>query len=321
MSAAAQREESSLEPIRGEGLVDAPDGITHVPAGLIAAPSHAASAPALRQMAAERVAAHRNRRASLTPSREPVQRTAHAGSPGTGPIARPSVRDAVAARYRQSPSYQEFLAVEAERALQKAQAEAEVAARNALAVAEAQRQLLDEIEHWNQPDPSAQAAAQPIDQPLFIVEPFDARVETQPAALAAPAPAHKTTRPARRSSTPEAQPTIPTPLTVQLYADLPQSQLAPPPAGSARFDSEELEELVELDGEIAFRLAPEFEEHHIETLPIQANIIEFPRQLVATRKARPRLAEGPLREDGTPEPQQAPSRYSTPTSTSHRRPP
>ncbi len=38
-------------------------------------------------------------------------------------------------------------------------------------------------------------------------------------------------------------------------------------------------------------------------IDIPANLIEFPRQLVAPRKARPRLAEGPLREeaDETPE--------------------
>jgi len=32
-------------------------------------------------------------------------------------------------------------------------------------------------------------------------------------------------------------------------------------------------------------------------MPLPANLIEFPRQLVAPRKARPRLAEGPLRDD------------------------
>ena len=30
--------------------------------------------------------------------------------------------------------------------------------------------------------------------------------------------------------------------------------------------------------------------------PIHANLIEFPREIVATRKVRPRLAEGPLGE-------------------------
>ena len=38
---------------------------------------------------------------------------------------------------------------------------------------------------------------------------------------------------------------------------------------------------------------------------IPANLIEFPRQLVAARKARPRLAEGPLREDSDLAPENA----------------
>lgn len=41
----------------------------------------------------------------------------------------------------------------------------------------------------------------------------------------------------------------------------------------------------------------------MESQPIPGNLIEFPRQLVAPRKARPRLAEGPLREDAPVEPQ------------------
>src|SRR5271163_3607144 len=31
--------------------------------------------------------------------------------------------------------------------------------------------------------------------------------------------------------------------------------------------------------------------------PLPAKLLEFPRELIATRKARPRLAEGPLREE------------------------
>jgi uncharacterized RDD family membrane protein YckC len=56
-----------------------------------------------------------------------------------------------------------------------------------------------------------------------------------------------------------------------------------------------------LDEEIAFRQSPVFEEPAGPPMPLPANLIEFPRQLVASRKARPRLAEGPLRdgEDAT----------------------
>ncbi|QNI31479.1 RDD family protein [Alloacidobacterium dinghuense] len=39
----------------------------------------------------------------------------------------------------------------------------------------------------------------------------------------------------------------------------------------------------------------------IPTQPLPAKLIEFPRELIATRKARPRLAEGPLREEAAPD--------------------
>jgi uncharacterized RDD family membrane protein YckC len=214
----------------------------------------------MRQLAAEKLAAHRNRRAQNQQAQilqdrideqtaVRLQARRDRGHDENHPAAT-RVRDAVAARYQQTVTYQQFLAAEAERALQQARAEAEVAARNAIAVAEAQRQLLADIEHWNRP---------------------------------------------------EVQPVL---LKVQLFADIPPSPLAPaftnaiPQHRHAVSDA-----MAELDQEIAFRLAPEFQNHVLETSPIQANIIEFPRQLVASRKARPRLAEGPLREDGTPEPQ------------------
>ncbi len=40
-------------------------------------------------------------------------------------------------------------------------------------------------------------------------------------------------------------------------------------------------------------------------VPLPANLIEFPRQLVAARRARPRLAEGPLREEADASPERA----------------
>ncbi len=39
------------------------------------------------------------------------------------------------------------------------------------------------------------------------------------------------------------------------------------------------------------------EEQPSPVQPLPANLLEFPRQLIAARKARPRLAEGPLREE------------------------
>jgi uncharacterized RDD family membrane protein YckC len=57
-----------------------------------------------------------------------------------------------------------------------------------------------------------------------------------------------------------------------------------------------------LDEEIAFRHSPVFEEPAGPPMPLPANLIEFPRQLVAPRKARPRYAEGPLRAAAGPAP-------------------
>src|SRR5207237_2939141 len=53
---------------------------------------------------------------------------------------------AVAERYKNSQSYRAFLAAEAERAVQQAQAAAEVAALNAQALAAAQQSLLDALD-------------------------------------------------------------------------------------------------------------------------------------------------------------------------------
>lgn len=266
MSSAAQREDRPEQdaPL-GQVLGNGTDG-----------------AVALRQIAAERLAAHRQRRAVADAPqghRDQITGQAAAAFASRGRSGVSRVRDAVAARYQESPSYREFLAAEAERALQQARAEAEVAARNAVAVEQAQRQLMEEIEQWNQPVAGPVAV-----EPLPAVEPETVAVQ-------------------RRRAVVETEPTR---LKVQLYSDLPPALGVGP---IALRDNAVVEpnhangELEELDQEIAFRLAPEFQSFAVETQPIQANIIEFPRQLVASRKARPRLAEGPLREDGTPEPQ------------------
>jgi uncharacterized RDD family membrane protein YckC len=257
----------------------------HEPQDLLATGTEGAP---VRQLAAERLAAHRSRRAqSQAQSQQAAalaaqldaQTAVRQQARRSQPASR--VRDAVAERYKQSPSYQEFLAAEAERALQQARAEAEIAARNAIAVAEAQRQLLAEIEQWNQPEPA----------PLLQVVPVPAA--PTPAVSEAAAPAE---------------------LTVQLgtlhgalesVAPHFESEMWIKPSPRVTTDPELAETLAELDQEIAFRLNPHFAEPlpAVPPEPIPANIIEFPRQLVASRKARPRLAEGPLREDGTPEPQ------------------
>jgi len=277
---------------------------------------------ALKHLAAERLAAHRNRRAVVEGReaqvrREQVElqaavrlqaRREAARAEGHPEVSR--VREAVAARYQHSLSYGDFLAAEAQRAIAQAQAEAEVAARNAKAIEATQRQLLEEIEQWNQPEmavPGAEAEAFLAEMPvLAIVEPKEeiARIAVDPAA------AQRAKRKAREEASLDfaARPQPMAPLTLaQLQVRLPEAVDWTPRVETQRIPSARVqggaEELAELDEEIEFRLAPEFDALVLETQSIPGNIIEFPRELVASRKARPRLAEGPLLEDGTPEPQ------------------
>jgi uncharacterized RDD family membrane protein YckC len=84
-----------------------------------------------------------------------------------------------------------------------------------------------------------------------------------------------------------------------VYEDLGPAPALPPRSNSVRQASvPDAAEVEALDAEIAFRQAPVFEHYSIEPpVPLPANLLEFPRQLVATRKARPLLAEGPLLEE------------------------
>ena len=282
-------------------------------------------AASLREAAAARVAAHRSKRAGaqtqdhpsqqagrgprVEAAREEALREEHARVERDARRGVANVRDAVRARYEKSQSYRDFLAAEAERAVQQAQAEAEVAARNAKAIAEAQMQLLEELQQEESGALEARAIAIAEERGAFEWDAPRIGLVEEPAAQSGDlfVDPEEPLIPERMSS-----PGMPVRevssggLTVRLWDDvglpaaLPQGR-----AGSWVFEDRALEseELAELEQEIAFRRAPEFVDHIIEAMPLPANLIEFPRELVATRKARPRLAEGPLREELPPEPQ------------------
>ena len=114
-------------------------------------------APALRDLATERLAAHRQRRAAVRAEQHAAQSEQQVRQERSRSASR-AVQEVVARRYQNSVSYHEFLAVEAERAIAQAQAEAEVAARTAAAVAEAQMKLLGEIEQWRETETSPREA-------------------------------------------------------------------------------------------------------------------------------------------------------------------
>jgi len=229
-----------------------------------------ATASALKLQAAERLAAHRARRARASA----LEMTPPAPKPPAETRAA-RIAAAVAERYAQSQSYRAFLAEEAQRAIHQAEAAAEVAARTAQAIVDTQQQLLSELENWS-PEPVPLAEAPPTALPRTVTP----KARTQ----------------AERSV---AQPVTQSPtagLTVRLFEDVGR------PAGAVManalpHDLPDEDERLALEDEIAFRQAPFFDQFLEPAVPIPANLIEFPRQLIAPRKARPRLAEGPLREE------------------------
>ncbi len=253
-----------------------------------AAETEAALTPfALKQQVAERLAAHRARHGQQAAAPQPsIVRPA-----STKPRAT-QIAAAVAERYAQSQSYRAFLAAEAERAIQEAHAAAEVAARSAQAIADAQNALLAELDQWEltpppvPTDPSPSSLSSPQGLSSFAPQDLSSFAEGGGSAFSL--------------TTPQTQVSS-VGLTVRLYED--RNHAIPGPFSGAShnrsrnpFAEIEEDERLALEDEIAFRQSPTFEDP-IAPVEIPANLIEFPRQLVASRRARPRIAEGPLREE------------------------
>jgi hypothetical protein len=281
----------------------------------------------LRQQVTERLAAHRSRRdrtsapAPAAPERSPASNRAN------------KIAATVAERYARSQSYRDFLAAESQRAIDEANAAAEIAARNALAISIAQEQLLAELEQARaqeslfqqfQESKIQESKFQELPQIALVPAPapdpepapwasLELVSESAPLELALvpppPRPRRQPTEPpsptrATAASTPDAG------LTIRLYGALDRVPSAMAPAmrsslASALRDPFDDDEHMALDEEIAFRQTPVFEEPASPHEPLPANLIEFPRQLIAARKARPRYAEGPLREEADASPDAA----------------
>ncbi len=225
----------------------------------------------LKEQVAQRLAVHRARR---------TQRLGKPVTPIVPPVSADSrasrIAATVAERYAHSQSYRAFLAEQAEAAIRAAQAAAEVAALNAQAVADAQYQLLAELDQWTLTPP---AVAPAPDLPPTVGSAPPRIVESLSSAIT-PAPDSG--------------------LTVRLYDADQVARSYPHSTSNSRQSgvqaTQDEAEVIALEEEIAFRVSPVFEDVDPPT-DIPANLIEFPRQLVAPRKARPRLAEGPLREE------------------------
>jgi uncharacterized RDD family membrane protein YckC len=223
---------------------------------------------ALKQQVVERLARHRQKRGL----EDPVSKSL--------PVEpRNPVAAAVAARFSQTVTYQDYLAAEAEAAIREAEqarnqaeAAAEVARRNAEAVAATQRELMEELEEWNSRIASANASNPHLREVAVPREPHPGPQFVPQVELQAPAVEQILVSPAAatvESATPG--------------SGIITSALVTPPEQSApRIPRPEMP---------AVSAEP--------SVGLPTNLLEFPRQLIAARKARPRLAEGPLRDTAT----------------------
>src|SRR5580693_4935207 len=125
------------------------------------AQTEAAAPFALKEQVAQRLAAHRARRNQPPDGPTPIT------GPPSANVRASRIAAAVAERYATSQSYRAFLAEQAENAIRAAEAAAEVAALNAQAVADAQYQLLADLDQWSltPPTPSPVAATAPTALP------------------------------------------------------------------------------------------------------------------------------------------------------------
>jgi uncharacterized RDD family membrane protein YckC len=283
-------------------------------------PGANASAEALRFQVAQRLVAHRKRRGRAQAQRlvEPVRPQGSFNSPPDERASR--IAAVVAERYARSQSYCAYLAVEAERAVQQAQAAAEVAALNAQAMLQAQMNLLDalsrdgfEVDIADAAGDRAELTANRDSEAGSIAHPrteFQERLLEEfrlwPEADTVRAPRGRASGKASGVSVRQCDEAEGGSSANAAHGTgshgYAANGLAPnSPDRGASHSSRRREEWNDaeaqaLDEEIAFRQSPVFEEPAGPPMPLPANLIEFPRQLVASRKARPRLAEGPLRD-------------------------
>lgn len=241
--------------------------------------------PQWKEEVNRRLAAHKNRKTSTTGSDTSSQTAA----PGTSRAAEAAAR--VAARYSKAPSYSQLQAEEARVAVRAAEIATKVALE-AQAVAESAIAGLH-----------AAAQEQPFRGPAVVQA-----IAPPVSPVRIPQPAQPQVQPLRDQSTPEQAPATPA-VTARLEPerqsfgirwdpDLPVRPVERKPAPAPRRAQEEFELSVE-DWWSPSEATENLRHNPIEVAeaePEHANLIQFPRELVATRKIRPRLAEGSVTE-------------------------
>lgn len=244
--------------------------------------------PSWKQEVNRRVAAHMSRKTAPADEGEPHRDSRPAaGSRAAQAAAR------VAARYANAPSYNEMLTGEARAVVRAAQA-ASRAAQEAQAAAQ---YVLDGLEAASSAEPIAEPEWEPKPKPVSI-----SKRKTRPAA-ATPEQISSETRYFEQSPLfashwePLAGPAQTAPLGIMprelnpsVHAEE-RNELELP----THFDAAESHPSIWDSGQPdPVSLAAADPGSGDPAQPIFANLIEFPRPMVATRKVRPRLAEGPL---------------------------
>lgn len=243
---------------------------------------------AWKQEVNRRVAEHKERKTAVT--NEPQ---AHADAqPAAGSRAALAAAR-VAARYAKAPSYSDMLAEEARAAVRAAEA----ASRAALEAQAAAESVLAGLE--------AASSAEQAREPEFFTAVVPEQVWTpadepaRSAAAAQPSGKSSTSKPSmNRASTNKStsgnvssRPSF----EIRWDADLPVRDVGPAMARASR-GTTIFETPVENSWQSLTDVRSPLETDSFEmveaALPIHANLIEFPRELIATRKVRPRRAEG-----------------------------
>ncbi|MGA8729587.1 MAG: RDD family protein [Terracidiphilus sp.] len=218
--------------------------------------------PSWKQEVNQRLAAHKTRKGlSVVAQPTPTEVQSQASSLAAKAAAR------VAARYAHAPSYSEMQAAEARAALRAA----EVATRAALEAQAAAQVALDNL--------------QTTDDVAFAGEEVLHRRE-----------AEYSTRPAEEADVPSSSSDAASsrPLEIPWESDMPELPAVNYPA-AAGSEHEEFESMHE-DRRVATDRTGDSAVHEpVEAVkpaqPFYANLIHFPREIIATRRIRPRIAE------------------------------
>jgi len=244
--------------------------------------------PSWKQEVNRRLAAHNGRKTAPAGQPEAAVHQLAAGSVAAKAAAR------VAARYAKAPSYSEMLADEARAAVRAAEAasraalEAQAAAESVLAGLEAATEAPRawEAEFFSSADREPQ-----WDEPMAPIQPVERMQKAH--AVPNPAPAKPAVAPSAAKQSFE----------IRWDEDMPvRDAQSATTQSSQRQDAEQAqpESLWERGESVDNPLESEGFEVVEAAQPIHANLIEFPRELVATRKLRPRRAESPFEAPADP---------------------